>query len=360
MPVPAELQTAAPSEIPLWSFYESHGIWAQESTATLQGGVYVGEVSHFSFWNCDAPFPLVVLDFRLVDEDGYPLSNYKTTLTRSSNAAVGYGWSNQNGEVSGKVPLNETLLLEVYGLCGGVIFSQNIGPFTADASLGDLTITGIGVNSTVITGRITDCNDVPVTEGLVTVTFDNYVHYEYIDGSAFEIRLTTCDATTDVELIATNFADFEQNSPLTIPANVQTDLGDVRACGQQLTEYLRLTVDGQTMLYPNAQLWSVDSVGSSYTYIYFNGINNPIDSIWGSMFFGGITTGDYSSGNSINMTDNLNAWSFETSFASFTVDNYGMVGEDVTGQFSGTIQNYYVQPSVTVDVSGEFRLKRQQ
>ena len=66
-PIPQEILGNAPAEIPLWSFNENLGLWVEESVASLQGSNYVGEVSHFSFWNCDAPFELVELSFQLVD-----------------------------------------------------------------------------------------------------------------------------------------------------------------------------------------------------------------------------------------------------------------------------------------------------
>ena len=58
MPVASAQQGSAPSEIPLWYFDEDQGIWKEEGKATLQGNVYVGEVAHFTFWNCDVNWDL--------------------------------------------------------------------------------------------------------------------------------------------------------------------------------------------------------------------------------------------------------------------------------------------------------------
>ncbi len=74
-PVPASLLGAAPSTIPLWSFDEEEGIWKEEGSADLVGNEYIGQVSHFSFWNCDAPFPLVELEGLLEYEDGSPVQS---------------------------------------------------------------------------------------------------------------------------------------------------------------------------------------------------------------------------------------------------------------------------------------------
>jgi len=43
-----------PTTVPLWSYNTETGLWVEEGQATLQGDRYVGDVSHFSFWNFDA------------------------------------------------------------------------------------------------------------------------------------------------------------------------------------------------------------------------------------------------------------------------------------------------------------------
>ena len=51
LPIPASLQSNAPSSIPLWYFDDTNGRWIREGTATKQSSNYVGLVNHFSFWS---------------------------------------------------------------------------------------------------------------------------------------------------------------------------------------------------------------------------------------------------------------------------------------------------------------------
>ncbi|MGB0932596.1 MAG: hypothetical protein ACPGVB_17560, partial [Chitinophagales bacterium] len=51
-PVPDKIRSQAPATIPLWAYNEDLGTWLEEGSATLQGGFYVGDVAHFSSWNC--------------------------------------------------------------------------------------------------------------------------------------------------------------------------------------------------------------------------------------------------------------------------------------------------------------------
>ena len=70
----------APSEIPLWYFDEDRGLWIEEGIATLQNGSYIGEVAHFSFWNCDAPFPLIHLCGQISCSNGEAASWFKVLV----------------------------------------------------------------------------------------------------------------------------------------------------------------------------------------------------------------------------------------------------------------------------------------
>ncbi|HSH05825.1 MAG TPA: carboxypeptidase regulatory-like domain-containing protein [Anaerolineae bacterium] len=51
--IPVNLDDGWGETIGLWSFDTETGMWIEESTATLVGDRYVGQVSHFSAWNFD-------------------------------------------------------------------------------------------------------------------------------------------------------------------------------------------------------------------------------------------------------------------------------------------------------------------
>jgi len=97
IPLPASFVNAAPQTIPLWHFDEVEGIWKEEGQAELQGDFYVGKVNHFSYWNCDAPFPLVYMKGRVVDEDGNPMANIKVELKITTDRYARSGFTNSDG-----------------------------------------------------------------------------------------------------------------------------------------------------------------------------------------------------------------------------------------------------------------------
>jgi len=50
-----EQEEKALPTMPLWHYDEEESIWKEEGFTTKHGNTYIGEVSHFSSWNCDWP-----------------------------------------------------------------------------------------------------------------------------------------------------------------------------------------------------------------------------------------------------------------------------------------------------------------
>ena len=64
--IPSSLRSTAPATIPLWSVDETTGLWKQEGSATKGTDYYEGDVSHFSFWNCDISIQTVYLEMTIL------------------------------------------------------------------------------------------------------------------------------------------------------------------------------------------------------------------------------------------------------------------------------------------------------
>lgn len=99
LPIASTQLSIAPASIPLWYFDETKSLWIQEGIATKQGNNYVGQVSHFSWWNCDYPTPAATIS-------GYVYDNYGNAIV---NAIIYYNnfggvFTDQNGFYSGQVP----------------------------------------------------------------------------------------------------------------------------------------------------------------------------------------------------------------------------------------------------------------
>jgi len=175
-PLSDSLQSDAPDEIDLWYFDEESGLWQQEGTATRQGNEYLAHVSHFSFWNCDIPFPYVELKGTITDTEGNAVSGAKVSLfSPTQGGATDY--TSSSGDFGGFVPANEVLTMKVSIPCDttGVyeeVFSQEVGPFSQSTSLPPTSATLS--NLTSISGTIKGCQNSSVNSGYIVASGSAY------------------------------------------------------------------------------------------------------------------------------------------------------------------------------------------
>ncbi|MBL7723751.1 MAG: carboxypeptidase regulatory-like domain-containing protein [Chitinophagaceae bacterium] len=245
-PVPAAILANAPATIDLWHFDETKGRWIQEGTAAKTGSNYIAQVSHFSFWNCDAPFPLVDLCMTLQNAaNNQPLNNVQVRIVRQ-NGSYGTGWTDSLGNVCGKVPKNELLILQVMNLCNGLAYTQNIGPFSSNTSLPPISVSLAGPNSLVVSGILTNCSNSNVTNGAVVVYTNNGNSFSVpVANGNFSFILISCGSTpisfsvTGIDLATQKQSVMYNGSAVSGSVNV----GTLQACGS-LDEYIEYIING--------------------------------------------------------------------------------------------------------------------
>lgn len=351
MPVSDELLSIAPDEIPLWSFNDEYGLWQEESVATLQNNTYVGKVEHFSFWNCDYPFPIVQVDGTFTDTDGNPLEGFLVEV-ELGNGSVGTGYTTNTGTFYGKFPANEILTFNLYDNCDNLISSQDFGPFTITTSIGTIAISSINVNNTIIKGTLRDCDNNLIENGMVIVTMSGYQSYFYIESGEFEIFLTACNNVSEIEVYGVNLDNLETSAISTASFNQISDLGDVQVCNNGgLQNYIRIIYNSDTSLvFVNATVHN----NGDFTYMDA-GVPNSTAII----FFNGTTIGDYSDANFVEwISDQTQGITLTPvnpngalSFTSFNVTEYD---SKLIGTFGGPAIN--VNTSIQVQIQGDFNI----
>ena len=94
--IPDTLLSLAPASIPLWYFNDSSGRWIQQGTAVKQGNTYVGQVGHFTYWNCDAPMGTVNFKVHVVDQSrqsaGISVYSIQCQWLRDPRRVYGFHW----------------------------------------------------------------------------------------------------------------------------------------------------------------------------------------------------------------------------------------------------------------------------
>ncbi|MBP6430738.1 MAG: carboxypeptidase regulatory-like domain-containing protein [Ferruginibacter sp.] len=259
-PIPASLEATAPATIPLWHFDETTNRWREEGTATKTGNAYVGQVNKFSFWNVDVPANFVYLEMRLLNSaNNLPLANTLVKITSLATNTYAYDHTNDSGYVAGYVPKNESLKLEVIAgtACNAntVVYTQNIGPYTTNTSLGNISIT-LPVNQVInFTGIVNGCNNLPVSNGYVSLSLANgasTIAYTNANG-AVNFSLVHCGGSTAYSYNAVDLTNGNYSNTATGTATTSTvNLGTIAACGNTINlsgVYIAGAIDGRAVVW---------------------------------------------------------------------------------------------------------------
>ncbi|MBB6332097.1 hypothetical protein HNP24_003089 [Chryseobacterium sediminis] len=257
VPVDAAQTSSSPATIPLWSYNEDTGMWKEEGSATKIGNAYVGTVSHFSWWNCDAQFEQATMKVTVKNSAGQILPNIKVALKRSSQAYEPYGMTDNTGMVSGIVPAGEVLSLKVYDVCNNVIYANNVGPFPAGVTttITDITVNPPASTSYMIKGILKTCSNANVSDGYVVLRppgITNYFQYLSVpvDGNGnFTFNTYLC-TTANPQLIYEGFDNttLQTTNEVTFTATSNNvDLGNIMACNS-VNEFISYKIDNQPVV----------------------------------------------------------------------------------------------------------------
>ncbi len=366
--IPEAMQAAAPATIPLWSFDYGFGIWVEEGSAEKLDRKYIGEVAHFSFWNCDAPFPVIRFDAVIINEaDGQPLPGLQVRIVNSDNTLSGSGVTSIAGAVGGLVPANSALNLEVISSCGDVLA---IIPFETTTMNIDLGIIRVSFPIINISGNVINCDGELVTNGVVMISVNGIIQTFPLLTNPFSINVPGCEVTNSIQILGGDIDTQQQGGFVDAPLGSKIVVGSLEACGAELLGFLKLTVNDLTTRYfkisNTPQL--PDTITPSITYIFMNSDDQvaPLmdDTLRASVLFTKVIAGDWSESNTIDyMIDTENGWWLNSSngLSEFIVDQYSLyTGGIISGYGSGVMQNTYNGNNTTVDVDISFRTIRVQ
>lgn len=212
----------SPSQIPTWSFDESKGRWKEENRATLQGDQWLFEVSHFSFWNCDAPFPLVHVCGRVLSEEGEPLSNI-SIIVQAEGLGTSWGYTDEDGYFCGKMPKGKLLTIFINGYrCAGsadIIADATVsaGPLDAPTTLDDIIISNEN-HSLEVTML---CQNQPVNVGILIARIGDRVYNFKAVGGKITLPMGYYNKCQNIDQITVTGFNADSNSS-SVPVIVST------------------------------------------------------------------------------------------------------------------------------------------
>jgi Carboxypeptidase regulatory-like domain len=259
-PIPTALQGTAPATIPLWHFDEVAARWREEGTATKTGNTYTATVNKFSFWNCDVPNNFIKLDMRLVNSaNNLPLANTMVKINSAVSNTSAYGYTNDSGFVSGYVPNSEILKLEVIAgtACNTntVAYTQNVGPYTVNTSLGNINITLPASLVVNFTGTVKSCTNQPVSNGYVSLSLASGTSTIAYTNAAGVVNFSLIQCSTG-SAYTYNAVDLSNGSYSTTANGTATsnsvNLNTIVACGNSINNngvYIAGAIDGRAVIW---------------------------------------------------------------------------------------------------------------
>lgn len=366
-PIPASISGTAPANIPLWSFNETLGLWKQEGNAVKSGSNYVGQVSHFSFWNCDVPNNYVQFNCTVKNDDGsaVPGAAVKISVVGDPQRA-GWGYTDSSGYTGGAVPNNSQLLLEVFSnySCGTPVYSQAFTTTNQDVSLGIITIPA--ANVATVSGNVINCTAAPVTNGYVIMLKDGIGYrYEIASDGSFSFTTALCTGTASIQLVAEDVDALQsgtlQNLTISSGSNAA---GTLSACGTSIEQYIYYNINGTD--------YSITYPGDTIAHYVNTQTTFPVSAVWGGRFNSGagnsvnfsfaqsnIVAGSVQSLNSFYASQIPDSSNALTGSPVVNVTEYGVIGQFIAGNFNCTVTSG-PPPGTTYNVTCQFRVRRSQ
>ncbi len=360
-PIPAAIAVDAPASIPLWYFDESNGLWKEQGSATRSGNNYVGNVSHFSFWNCDTPGSYVQFSCTVHDQLGNPVIGALVKLTVVGTNNYRYGLTDSSGYVSGPVPDNAQLQLDVYATyycTSASLYTQTFATGNTAINLGIITIAPSTIGWCNITGTLTDCSNNPVADGYVMMYSNNDYYRHWVHNGVISFTKYICTPSLNVTFLGVDPANSQQSNPLSFTLVPGTNnIGTLQACGTSSSEFFNYSIDGTShnLVSPPDSLYHGGAAGTTNSYVNASqagGVNHYV-------YLNFVNTG-IGAGSSQNITGFYSSYlptqGTLTPPATVNITEYGAIGQFIAGNFTCTLTS--TAPPATHNIVGSFRVRR--
>ncbi len=362
-PLPSTTLANAPATIPLWYLDVSTGLWKEEGIATKNGNAYEGEVAHFSFWNCDLPSSFINLSARILTSSGQPVARVLVRITQLSAGNSAADYTSFDGFVSGRVPDNADILLEVFaenGNCISPYYTQQIRTGSGDISLGNIVLPA-NIKIARVQGSAVDCNNNAVQQGYLQIKNGfNFTKYPLSSGM-YDFSSLLCDDTETLTLFAVDLNTAKQSN--VISTNItqgENTVAVLQTCALSTLQYFKYSLDGGLPVIMG------DLNGSAGYEASINATRFSVGNIYGSAISnfaldGAPATGIHNTNNTIVSTFFTASAFAYTAPASFPVNitEYGAVGEYISGSYRSAIfTEDYTGQTVSHNLDVDFRVKR--
>lgn len=172
--------------------------------------------------------------------------------------------------MDGFIPLNQSLSLNVINACGQIIYTNNIGPFSTQTDLGNITI---NQGTSTIYGTAVNCANAPITDGYVQLLINGSSQFAGIINGNFSYTYFSCQGVTSAQVIAVDNAAQKQSSPLTVNlTGASVNAGQLVACAVSSNTFFNMIINGAAYSANSSDFYRYGWKDSSY-----NSTTNSLD-----------------------------------------------------------------------------------
>ena len=251
-PIPSEISSRAPENVPLWYYDEELGTWVEEGSAIRNGDRYIGEVSHFSAWNVDFLYdPIEVSGCALIlNQNGDTTPMKAQIFVCSDRIGQKGGWLCPDGQfLFYNFPKDEEFQIKLLDACGNELYNETYGPYDENTDLGKIGPVTVTSDVALIQGVALNCDDELITDGHVFVQESssisgNNTYFVPIDtDGTYSFAIDLCSGNTPtLEVSATDFQTFTTSLTTTIIPGPGTFTVDTLVTCDELDNYFKLDV----------------------------------------------------------------------------------------------------------------------
>jgi hypothetical protein len=304
-----------------------------------------------------------VVDFKAIikDQTGKVIpSRVIIKIVGDTVSPMGDGYTDNTGLVSGKIPANKALQLNIYSSqCNTLISSQNIGPFATTADLGTITINYTGARPVDILGNVINCTGTAVTNGFVDVLVEGtHTRGKIFAGGGFDVNFSRCSNTpTTAVITAYDLGNNQIGTAVNITLTKDTtNAGIISACGSMVNEFMNVNFYNTDYNYVSpADTITLAPQGSPNWYMI--SANKKGSGIYNLFSFMATGTGSAPVDYFLLIYPTYGLTMLKKSPVTVNITEFGPIGSYVAGNLSTTLKDSF-QQTVTIPVNINFRVKR--
>jgi uncharacterized protein (TIGR02145 family) len=259
--IPEGILSEAPETIDWWSFDEETGYWKHEGIAQKQGNEYIGQASHFSWWNCDVPENFVELVGEVFDFNNVPISDALVNVDTES-LGTGRVYTNQQGVFTGRVPRNQVINISFSIICiesndWVFVFDEDLQIFEENINI---NISGLLSDRFPITGAVLDCNSQPVQFGYVKLNSQVFL----TNNGQFTIQVCNQASYVLTGVDAGDSQSLKESLPVIVQVTAQGgNAGNLIACNEIVGDLIDIDGNVYQTVQIGDQLWMAENLRTS-------------------------------------------------------------------------------------------------